>query len=74
MITKQCKPYTLSEALLKHMLQKWLELHLIKRKIKLQQILLSNDTVQRRIAYMSDNIKEQVIAEIKNLKFGLFSI
>ena len=41
-------------------------------KTKLLQIPLSNDTVQRRIADLSDNIKEQVIAEIKNLQLGLF--
>ena len=43
-------------------------------KMKLQQILLSNDIVQRRIVELSDNIKEQVIAEMKNSQFVLFSI
>ena len=41
---------------------------------KLKEIPLSNDTVKRRIADLSDNIKEQVISEIKNSPFGLFSI
>ena len=43
-------------------------------KIKLQQISLSNDIVQRKIVELSDNIKEQIIAEIKNSQFVLFSI
>ena len=35
---------------------------------------LSNNTVQRRIADMSTNIKEQVVKEIRSAPFGLFSI
>lgn len=34
--------------------------------------MLSNNTVQRRISQMSDDIKEQVVQEIKSA--GLFSI
>ena len=44
------------------------------KKKKLKEIPLLNDTVKRRIADLSGNIKEQVISEIKNSPFGLFSI
>ena len=43
-----------------------------KSEKKLKEISLSNDTVKRRIADMSGNIKELVILEIKNSPFGLF--
>ena len=42
--------------------------------MKLQQIPLLKDTVQRRIADLSDNTKDQANVEIKNSQFGLFSI
>ena len=45
-----------------------------EKKMKLLQIPFSNDTVQERIADLSDNIKEQAIKEIKNLQLGLVSI
>ena len=31
----------------------------------MRQISLSNDTIQRRISYMSENVKEQVINVMK---------
>ena len=45
-------------------------------KIKLLQISLSNDTVQRRVVDLSENIKEQVIAEIKiyNSDYSQFNL
>ena len=74
MIAKQCKPYTFCEALIKLCASEMARIVLGKEsKIKLQQTLLSNDTAQRRIADLSDNIKERVIAEIKNSQFGLVS-
>ena len=41
---------------------------------KLRQIFLSNNTVQRRIGDLADDIKQQVISDKKNAQFGLFSI
>ena len=75
MIAKQCKLYTIGETLIKPCASKMAGIVLGKEsKMKLQQIPLSNNIVQRRIVELSDNIKEQVIAEIKNLQFVLFSI
>ena len=37
---------------------------------KLESVSLSNDTVKRRIQEMSGDIAEQVIAGVKNSKFG----
>ena len=75
MIVKQCKLYTIGETLIKPCASKMAEIVLGEEsKIKLQKIPLSNDIVQRRIVELSDNIKEQVIAEIKNSQFVLFSI
>ena len=46
-----------------------------KYENRLQSIPLSGNTVKRRIALMSDDIKEQIITEIKDKSlFGLFSI
>ena len=75
MIAKQCKPYANGEILIKPYASEMDRIVLGEEsKIKLLQIPLSKDTVQWRIVDLSDNIKEQVIAEIKNLQFGLFSI
>ena len=46
-----------------------------KYEKRLQIIPLSDNTVKRRIALMSKDIKEQIITEIKDKSlFGLFSI
>ena len=45
-----------------------------KHENSLKGIPLSNKTVKRRIAAMSEDIKEQVITEINKSVFGLFSI
>ena len=46
-----------------------------KYEQSLRKIPLSNNTVKRRIALMSEDIKDQVINEIKNKSvFGLFAI
>ena len=75
MIAKQCKPYTIGETLIKPCAAKTARIVVGEEsKMKLQQIPLSNDSVQRIIVELSDNIKEQVIAEIKNSQFGLVSI
>ena len=46
-----------------------------KYEKSLREIPLSNNTVKRRIALMSEDIKDQVITEIKDKSvFGLFAI
>ena len=45
-----------------------------KHEKSLKAISLSNNTVKRQIAAMSEDIKEQVITEINKSGFGLFSI
>ena len=75
MIAKECKPYTIVETLIKPCATEMARIVLgPKSEKKLQQIPLSNDTVNRRIAKLSANIKEQVISELKNSSFGMFSI
>ena len=67
--------YTIGETLIKPCASKMAGIVLGEEsKMKFQQIPLSNDIVQRRIVELFGNIKEQVIAEIKNLQFVLFSI
>ncbi|XP_067943128.1 protein FAM200C-like [Watersipora subatra] len=41
---------------------------------KKSAISLSNNTIQRRITEMSENINKQLVEEIRNALFGLFSI
>lgn len=41
---------------------------------KIQQISLSNDTVKQQISEMSDDIKEQMIQEIKLSPTGMFAV
>ena len=66
MIAKQCKPYTIGKTPIKPCASEMARIvHGEESKKKLQQILLSNDTVQWRIADLSNNIKEKVLAEIK---------
>ena len=65
-IAKQKKPHTIGETLIKPCTIKMAQLMLGEASAKkLQQVPLSNDTVKRRIARMSSNIKEQVVEEIK---------
>ena len=45
-----------------------------KYEKSLREIPLSNNTVKRRIALLSEDIKDQVVNEIKNKSvFGLFT-
>ena len=75
MIAKECKPYTIGETLIKPCATEMARIVLgPESEKKLKQIPLSNDTVNRRIAKLSANIKEQVISELKNSPFGMFSI
>ena len=59
MIAKQCKPCTIGETLVKSYPSEMTRIVLgEENKIKLQQIPLSNDTVQRKIADLSGSIKK----------------
>ena len=59
MMAKQCKSYTIGETLIKQCASKMAKIVLGEEsEMKLQQIPLSNDTVQRRIVELSDNIKK----------------
>ncbi|XP_064472939.1 SCAN domain-containing protein 3-like [Ornithodoros turicata] len=45
-----------------------------EQELKLAAVPLSNSTVQRRISDMADDIRDQVVQQIKSAAFGLFSI
>ena len=65
-IAKQKKPHTVGESLVKPCLLKAVKLVLGESsEAKMRQISLSNDTIQRRISDMSEDVKEQVINEMK---------
>lgn len=74
-IAKQKKPHTVGETLVKPCAMKMVEIVLGNGlEKKLAAVSLSDNTVQRRIADMSVDIKDQVVSEIKAAKFGIFSI
>ena len=61
------KPYTIGETLVKPCIIKAAELLLDQKSVdKLSQISLSNDTIKNRIDEMSEDIKLQVIKNIRN--------
>ena len=65
MIAKECKPYTIDKTLVKPCATEMARIVLGHESEKiLKQIPLSSDTVKRRVADLSGNIKEQVISEI----------
>uniref|UniRef100_UPI00358ED38C zinc finger BED domain-containing protein 5-like n=1 Tax=Myxine glutinosa TaxID=7769 RepID=UPI00358ED38C len=75
LIVQQKKPHTVGETLIKPCTLKMARILFGEEaEKKFNQTTLSNNTVQRRIADLSSDIKEQVIAEIKDAAFGLFSI
>ena len=43
-------------------------------EMKMQQVSLSNNTIQRRISKMSMDVKEQVVAEIKTSPLFSFQL
>ncbi|XP_045109127.1 zinc finger BED domain-containing protein 5-like [Portunus trituberculatus] len=72
-IAKKKKPHTIGEELILPCAKTMVKLVLGEKSAeKLNAISLSNNTVQRRISQISDDIREQVIQEIK--RAGLFSI
>ena len=74
-ITKQIKQYTTGENLVKPCAFEMARIVLgQENEKKLKQISLPNNTVQRWISDLADDIKQQVISDIENAEFGLFSI
>ena len=74
-IAKQIKLYTIGETLVKPCALEMARIILGQEsEKKLSQIFLSNNTVQRRISDLADDIKQQVISNIQNAQFDLFSI
>ena len=69
------KLHSIGETLIKPCVLKMADIMLGKdAERKLASIPLSNSTIQRRIKDLSDDIKCQVVEEIKNAAFGLFAI
>ena len=74
-IAKQKKPHNIAETVIKPSALAMTRIVLgDKHEKSLKAIPLSNHTVKRRIAAMSEDIKEQVITEINKSAFGLFTI
>ena len=74
-IAKQKKPHTIGESLIKPCVLKMADKVLGKdAEKKLAAVPLSNNTIQRRISDMSNDIKTQVVQQIKDAPFGLFAI
>lgn len=72
-IAKKKKPHIIGDELILPCAKTMVKLVLGEKSAeKLSAISLSNNTVQRRISLMSDDIKEQVIQKVKEA--GLFSI
>ena len=65
-IAKNKKPHTIGEKLIKPVMLKMVSLVLGESSAsKMRQVSLSDNTVQRRIADMAEDVKVQVFAEIK---------
>ena len=65
-IARNKKPHTIGESLVKICLWKTVKILLGESSAaKMRQIFLSNDTIQRRISDMSEDVKEQVINKMK---------
>ena len=74
-IAKQKKPHTIGETSVKPRVLKMADIMLGKdTEKKLASVSLSSSTIQRRIKDLFDDIKYQVVEEIKTVPFGLFAI
>ena len=74
-IAKQKKTHTIGETLVKPCLLKTAKLVLGDASVaKLKQISLSNNTIQRRISDMSEDVKKQMVNEIKASPMFSFQI
>ena len=72
---KQKKPHHIEESLINPCVLKVANKVLSKDAQKtLATVSLSNNTIQRRTRHLSDDIKSQVVQQIKNSLFGLFAI
>ena len=71
-MVKQIKLYTIGETLVKPCTLEMARVVLGQESEKKpRQISLSNNTVQRQISDLADDIKQQMIFVIKNAQFGL---
>ena len=67
-LQKNKKPHTIAETLIKPCLLKTVKLVLGEpSEIKMRNISLSNNTIQRRISDMSIDMMEQILSEIRHL-------
>ena len=74
-IAKAKKPHTIGKNLILPCARDIVQLVLGTEAVqKIQDVPLSNNTVQRRILELSKNIEEQVISEIKSCELGTFAI
>ena len=74
-IAKQKKPHTIAESLVKPCAIKMVERVLGKQSSKkLEALSLSDNTIQRRITEMADDISSQLISKLKSSLHGMFSI
>ncbi|XP_067940586.1 protein FAM200C-like [Watersipora subatra] len=74
-IANQKNPHTIGEDLIKTSTLMLAELILGKEAGKeMAAVSLSNNTVQRKISNMANDIKDQVVQQIKLSLFGLFAI
>lgn len=74
-IAQQKKPHTIAENLILPCVADIVRIMLGEESAKkLLPLSLSNNTMQRRIDEMSQDIKSQVISQIKNSPMGLFAI
>ena len=71
LVVKNKKPHTIAEKLIMPA-AKVLVKHVIGDKAvsKLNRVSVSNNTIQRRIREMSTDLKEQVITEVQESKYG----
>ena len=76
LVAKQKKAHNIGETLVKPSALAMVRNVLSKEsERKIKAIPLSDDTVQRRIDLMANDIKEQVVTEIKDTSlFGLFAL
>ena len=74
-IAKQKKPHTIAEGLVKPCAIKMVERVLGKQSSKkLEALSLSDNTIQRRITEMANDISSQLISKLKSSLHGMFSI
>ena len=71
LVAKNKKPHTIAEELIMPAAKAQVE-HVIGDKAvsKLNRVSVSNNAIQRRITEMSTDLKEQVITEVQELKYG----